>query len=260
MTKTNADRMFESYMDGSYYYKKSDSIRLTDDNIITDYHTPIGRLDDVELADGTYNQFVVLSLQEFKSQRNLKAHINQIVKAAARAGYLVLFVDHVDIGFGEPLVYEDTIIHVDRLLRVYKMSDCEPTDRKNAACVIDKWYDEYNDGLYTKTLYTMTQKIDDTVYQPEEIFEQYLTADNKRIRPQEILSLFAPTAANLRTYLDFGTINFRFFKTCLTPYTEYDFDCFDKVQSRKVLTYFDTPFVYKKITDAKVEKFFAKEK
>ena len=190
MTKTNADRMFESYMDGSYYYKKTDSIRCLDEQTITDYNTPIGRIEDLECGDGIYRQFVVLSLQQFKSQRNLKTHIKQIVKAAARAGYLVLFVDSVDIGFGQTMVMEPDKLHLQRLMDIYKLSNCPVENAKNSVGVIDNCYHESFGKSYTRALYTMTQFIDDTTYTPEDILLLYLKAENKKVYPKvKVMSL-----------------------------------------------------------------------
>ena len=256
---TNADRMFESYMDGSYYYKKSDSIRLTDDNIITDYNTPIGYIDDLECEDGMYHQFVILSLQQFKSQRNWKAHIKQIVKAANNVGYFVLFVDSVDIGFGRPQIKENLSIHISRMLDIYKMSN-HPGHIKNAGAIVDMcWDDELDSPIYTRALYTMSQDIDCAEYEPDDIFNLYMRADNKHITGHNLYLLFGPPASYMENLINCGVDNIIYYKTSLYPYTEYDYDFFDQIYSKKILTFSGRPLKIDKRTCKEVERFFAKE-
>lgn len=258
MNKTNADRMFESYMDGMYYYKKSDSIRLTDENIITDYNTPIGYIDDLECEDGMYHQFVILSLQQFKSQRNWKAHIKQIVKAANKVGYFVLFVDSVDTGFGRPQIEESWSTHVKRMLDIYKMSNHQG-HIKNAGAIVDYYYEEPSDKYYTRALYTMSQDIDCAEYEPDDIFSLYMRADNKHITAHNLYLLFAPPASYMENLINCGVDNIVYYKTSLYPYTSYDYDFFDQIYSKKILSFQGRPIRIHKENSKEVEKFFAKE-
>ena len=260
MTKTNADRMFESYMDGSYYYKKSDSIRLNNDNVISDYNTPIGYIDDLECEDGMYHQFVILSLQQFKSQKNWKAHIKQIVKAANRAGYLVVFVDSVDTGFGRPKIEENLSVHISRMIDIYKMSNHQGSI-KNAGAIVDMcWDDELDSPMYTRALYTMSQDINCEEYEPDDIFSLYMRADNKHITGHNLYLLFAPPASYIDNLIECGVETITFFKTSLYPYTKYDYEFFDRVYTKKVLTFSGRPLKIQKQNSKEVERFFAKEK
>lgn len=258
MNKTNADRMLESYMDGAYYYKKTDSIRLTDDNIITDYNTPIGRIEDLECEDGMYHQFVILSLQQFKSQRSWKAHIKQIVKAANKVSYFVLFVDSVDIGFGRPQVFENRDIHIKRLLDIYKMSNHKGL-LKNAGGIVDDYYDDSTNNYYTRALYTMSQDIDECEYEPDDILYLYLTADNKHIYSHKLYLLFAPPAAYMENLINSGIYLIYYFKTSLYPYSSYDYDFFDRIYSKQILSFDGGPIRIDKLNSKEVDKFFAKE-
>ena len=255
MAKSNADRMFESYMDSAYYYNKTDKIRCFNDTDIFVNDTQIGFIEGLECEDGSYHQFVILSLQFFKTY---KVQIKQIIKGANKVGYFVLFVDSIDIGFGRPQVFENRDIHIKRLLDIYKMSNHKGL-LKNAGGIVDDYYDDSTNNYYTRSLYTMSQDIDEAEYEPDDILYLYLTGDNKHIYSHKLYLLFAPPAAYMRNLINSGIYLIYYFKTSLYPYSSYDYDFFDSIYSKQILSFDGRPIRIDKLNSKEVEKFFAKE-
>ena len=83
-----------------------------------------------------FNQILVITMQDFKSQPSWKIHKKQLAKAANNWGYEVVFIPEIDIGFGQanyqtshkPKGYNE---YVDDLIKVAKYSK----DDIKTACV-----------------------------------------------------------------------------------------------------------------------------
>ena len=205
----NAQRMFDSYLDGSWYYKKGDSIRLdTSNNYILDGGTPIGRIEDLyEPYTDCYNQYVILTMQTFKSKPMLKKKIKQIALEAIRQGYPVIFVDYIDIGFGEPAQFVETDdksfeAYYAKLIRLLDIQKFESPYEKNAMML----YTIVEEGelIYNRTFYCMTQERDWEIQTPEQILVNYLSAKYIAGKRYGVISVTEPIGKNLQSLLNLG--------------------------------------------------------
>ena len=100
MRVTNAQRVIENYVTASFWSEPKDEIRLTRDYEITDRGTIIGKIVDGQVSEDWWLTFLVLTMQDFKSQPNWKKHKLQLARAANENGLYVIFVDQLDNGFG----------------------------------------------------------------------------------------------------------------------------------------------------------------
>ena len=98
----NATKVIDAFYYGNYYnFNKSDKLRLTEDNVISDQNTAMGKI--VEFWDDaldSYSQFLVLTMKNYKSQPTWKSHKLQLIRSAREHGLPVIFVPEIDIGFG----------------------------------------------------------------------------------------------------------------------------------------------------------------
>ena len=162
---TNAERIFEQYMNGDWG-KPNDKIRLRGQDILSE-GTPIGYIHEYEDECEFTQRIVLLTLQDFKRQRSWKTHRKQLAMAANKAGFPVVFVDQLDMGFG--IMYdiaEDTIPA--QLIKVAKYSQDE--DIKTACCVT-LYYDNTDKP---GKLYSYNQLIDGEYVHAEEVVLNYI--------------------------------------------------------------------------------------
>ena len=162
---TNAERIFEQYMNGDWG-KPMDKIRLRGQDILSE-GTPIGYIYEYEDECEFTQRIVLLTLQDFKSQPSWKTHRKQLAMAANKAGFPVVFVDQLDMGFG--IMYdiaEDTIPA--QLIKVAKYSQDE--DIKTACCVT-LYYDNTDKP---GKLYSYNQLIDGEYVHAEEVVLNYI--------------------------------------------------------------------------------------
>ena len=163
----NADRIFEQYMNGDWG-KPMDKIRLREQTILSE-GTPIGYIYEYEDYEYT-ERIVLLTLQNFKSQRSWKTHRKQLAAAANKAGFPVLFVDKLDMGFGiEYDIAEDTIPN--KLLEVARYS--QDSDIRTAACATLYYDEEYESERYSK-IYSYNQLIEGEFVHAEDILCRYI--------------------------------------------------------------------------------------
>lgn len=100
MRQTNAQRVIENYITCSLWAEPKDQIRIDKNYEITSRGTPIGKIVDGEISEDWWATFLVLTLQDFKSQPNWRTHKKQLAQAANENGLYVVFVDQLDMGFG----------------------------------------------------------------------------------------------------------------------------------------------------------------
>lgn len=100
MRQTNAQRVIENYVNCSLWAEPKDQIRIDKNYEIASRGTPIGKIVDGEISEDWWATFLVLTLQDFKSQPNWRTHKRQLAQAANENGLYVVFVDQLDMGFG----------------------------------------------------------------------------------------------------------------------------------------------------------------
>lgn len=162
----NAERIFEQYMNGDWG-KPMDKLRLRGQDILSE-GTPIGYIYEYEDYDEYTEKIVILSLQNFKSQRSWKTHRKQLAAAANKAGFPVLFVEQLDMGFG--LTYDIAIDNVENVLvEVAKYS--QDDDLKTACCAL--LYFDNNEDTPSK-VYSYNQLIDGEYIHAEDVVARYI--------------------------------------------------------------------------------------
>ena len=192
---TNAERIFEQYMNGDWG-KPNDKIRLRGQDILSE-GTPIGYIHEYEDEYEFTQRIVLLTLQDFKRQRSWKTHRKQLAMAANKAGFPVVFVNQLDMGFGIDYdITEDTIPA--QLVKIAKYSQDE--DIKTACCVT-LYYDDLSSDRPSK-LYSYNQLIDGEYIHAEEVVLNYI--ESLRIEKiRTIYSMLEPCYNCLQKIVDF---------------------------------------------------------
>ena len=210
---TNAERIFEQYMNGDWG-KPNDKIRLRGQDILSE-GTPLGYIHEYEDECEFTQRIVLLTLQDFKSQRSWKTHRKQLAMAANKAGFPVVFVDQLDMGFG--IMYdiaEDTIPA--QLIKVAKYSQDE--DIKTACCVT-LYYD--NTDKPSK-LYSYNQLIDGEYVHAEEVVLNYIESLGiEKIRT--IYSMLEPCYDCLQKTISFMPRYIIYFKNHKVKWDTWDY-------------------------------------
>lgn len=161
---SNAERIFEQYMNGDWG-KPNDKIRLRGQDILSE-GTIIGHIHEYEDEYEYTKRIVIFTLQNFKRQRSWKTHRKQLVIAANKAGFPVMFVDQLDMGFG--IMFEETEENMTKtLVEVSKFG------KDKTACCAKIYYDDAGPD-YSAKLYSYNQIIDDEKYEAEQILLDYL--------------------------------------------------------------------------------------
>lgn len=164
---SNAERIFEQYMNGDWG-KPKDKIRLRGQDILSE-GTLIGYIYEYDDEYEFTQRIVVLTLQDFKSRPSWKKHRKQLALAANKAGFPVLFVEQLDMGFG--LMYDITEDAIPaQLVKIAKYSQDE--DIKTACCVT-LYYDDLSKDKPCK-IFSYNQLIDGEYVHAEEIVLNYI--------------------------------------------------------------------------------------
>lgn len=192
---SNAERIFEQYMNGDWG-KPNDKIRLRGQDILSE-GTPIGYIHEYEDEYEFTQRIVLLTLQDFKRQRSWKTHRKQLAMAANKAGFPVVFVNQLDMGFGIDYdITEDTIPA--QLIKIAKYSQDE--DIKTACCVT-LYYEDLGTDRPGK-LFSYNQLIDGEYVHAEEVVLNYIESLGiQKIRT--IYSMLEPCYNCLQKIVDF---------------------------------------------------------
>lgn len=191
---SNAERIFEQYMNGDWG-KPNDKIRLRGQDILSE-GTPIGYIHEYEDEYEFTQRIVLLTIQDFK-RRLWKTHRKQLAMAANKAGFPVIFVNQLDMGFGIDYdITEDTIPA--QLVKIAKYSQDE--DIKTACCVT-LYYDDLSTDKPGK-LFSYNQLIDGEYMHAEEVVLNYIESLGiEKIRT--IYSMLEPCYNCLAKTVDF---------------------------------------------------------
>ena len=173
--ETNAERVITGLFVGGCYPHKNDVLRLRD-NVVYSQRTPIAKfIDEWDDEQDSYVQYLIVTLQDYKSQPSWKTHKKKLVEAALNSNLLVLFVPEFDIGFGISKVQPTHEQEIDNLLKVASYSN-DP-DIKTAALMYRADYDYFGDGNYSIDnrilAYTFNQEIDGEMQHAEKILVDY---------------------------------------------------------------------------------------
>lgn len=250
---TNADRIFDQYYNGSYAHK-GDQLRLRDDEIYSK-GTLIGKIENLEYYDGYYENFLVLSLRTFKSQKNWKTHQKQLAKAANEAGMPVIIVPELDIGFGLEDTSKDVrviIYNSEELITVAKYSQDE--DVKTAVCAIKHGNFVTSDKVIA---FSYNQYIDGEWMHAEDILCKYLECKELAEDDLEFHTLLEPCYDCLKAMILSGGHRILFAachkdKWNTSKYIQYVND----IQTKEVRSNSGRPVTYFKFDSRKANKFY----
>lgn len=255
MRKNAGQKIIDAYFNSDYYFTKNDKLRVDANGVITSQNTIIGYFDEREDKYGKYQNFLILTLQNFKSQPSWKTHKEQLAKAANEAGYKVIFVKTIDIFYGEIEEPKSDVYKViplsqsyKELLEVAKYSQDE--DIKTACCGI--LLEDMEDVVIG---YTYNQKIDGEFIHAEDILCEYCNLFNYKIN--KVVSLLEPCCDCLKKMIELGVEIIIFSqlhknKWNTTEYIDYTSSIFSKIEKSKS----GKPIIYRRNSNELVTKFY----
>lgn len=253
MRTTNVEKIFYAYTDGSVYYNKSDKLRLDENNRIIDNGTPIGFFDErYNEETDSFDNFLILTLQDFKSQPSWKNHKKQLALEANKQGFYVLFVPLIDIGFGiNPMsMYLRTSLNsiVNDLLKIAKYSQDE--DIKTACIGLD-----YENKVY---VYTYNQLIFGEIEHAEIVLTKYLRNLNSGIT---VYSLLEPCTKCIRAMRDAGAYAIWYSHPHKAKWNTYEYiQLTNDIWTKRYLAFDGMALSYNILAHPKIDKFYNKEK
>lgn len=253
MRTTNVEKIFYAYTNGSVYYNKSDKLRLDENNRILDNGTPIGQFEEAynEETD-SFDNFLILTLQDFKSQPSWKNHKRQLALEANKQGFYVLFVPIIDIGFGinsEPMYLSTSLNSIaNDLLKVAKYSQDE--DIKTACIGLD-----YENQLY---VYTYNQLIFGEIEHAEQVLVKYLRNLSSGI---VVYSLLEPCVKCIKALRDAGAYAIWYAYPHKAKWNTYLYiQLTNDIWTKRYLAIDGMPMTYNRLAHPKIDKFYNKEK
>lgn len=264
--QSNSDRVIENFFTGKHYGQSGDKLRLNDDNEILDCGTIIGKIiEEFDNFKDEYRQYLILTLQSFRSQPSWNKHKKDLIAAAKKAGLIVIFVPELDIGFGltkNKGVYNSTPINefYSDLLKIAKYST---EDIKAASCLIKPGFGEYKDEVVA---YTYNQTDNNGVLQhAEDILIDYISLfDNENELKEgygEFVSLIEPTEESLRGMINIGASRIFFASPHSRKYNTGEYiQLVNDILNRSITSIKNKPVKYERIKDSRVDKFYDKEK
>lgn len=250
---SNAERIFEVYFNGGYF-KNSDKLRLVQGPSTLIYYkgTMIGYIIDEEYEPlDRYIQMVVLTLQDYKSDKSWKRTKQELAKAANKYGLAVLFVPEFDIGFGvNKFKQQIDDYYCEDLIKIAKYS--QDKEIKSACCAIN-----LDDKLTETMVYSYNQRIDDEYVHAEDIICSYLILRKDVWHKLRFISMLEPCYNCLRGMVECGAEDIRFVQLHKSEWDTLEYiqltnDIFNKTivsnSGRRVL--------YIKIPNNRVDKFY----
>lgn len=182
----NIDRVISHYIDGGVIYHKSDTLRLSINNEIFDKGTIIGKFIDIynhqvygiDENDYMSNQYLILTLQNFRSHPNWSSHIKQLAHAANKNCIPVIFVPILDMGFGEPDISYNIDDLAKLLIKTAKYS--QDPDIKTACCA----YSQYS------YYFSYNQLVGERIIHAEDVIADFIGYSNDII--YDIISMLEP--------------------------------------------------------------------
>lgn len=264
MTKNIPEQILEAYLSGSYFhYSKRCTLRISNEGLIISQYTPMGYITDLEDENGRYQSFMILTMQNFKSQPNWEKQKMQLAHAANKQDIMVLFVPMIDIftGYENADEYSNKygsnetsssgnfydLIFKD-LIKVAKYS--QDQDLKTAAIAyID------NDYVLHQTLLSYNQLLNGEFKHAEEVLCQY--CQSMRSLPNCFITLLEPCIDCLKHMIDLGAEEIYFGQTHKAKWNTTEFiEYTNSIFNKSIKSYRNRPIAFKKIVNKKVEAFY----
>lgn len=252
---TNIERMFNSYLDAAHYYHKGDSLRINDEGVILDNGTPIAYLESkYDIHEDIYQQYLVVTLQVFKSQQSWRNHLRNIADYAMNIlGYRVIFVPEIDMGFGVNNAELSTITHYYQMLKLKEWFKQEPIT------VVEEQINDNNEVIGNKTYYSFNQPINDKLILGSIILSSYLHEDIYD-NEYKIVSLLELDEHSLIHMLEYNTISSFTYAVERDDMTYGRLQTINDILSKRIRNQYNRPIQYKCVKHNKVTKIYNKEK
>lgn len=264
MRRTIAEEVILSYLNGGFFYRKGNTLKISQSGVITSQNTVMGYFSELEAPDGRYRNFLILTAQNFKSQKNWESQKKALALAANKQEYMVLFVPEIDI-FMECENNENSTssqssgnLHYQTfdetytvLIRTAKYS--QDKDLQTAAMAT------LDNEIGPDCVLSYNQLIDGEFVHAEDVLCQYLECSEQQSKT--FIMLLEPCAKCLESMIECGAENI-FFGQLHKPkwntddYIQITNDIFNKT----MLAHSDKPIVLRRMYNKKVDSFYkAKE-
>lgn len=259
MRRSTVEETLLAWLNGTVFYRKGNTLRITTDGLILSHNTPMGYIISEEDSNGIYQNFVILTAQDFKSQNNWKTQKRQLANAANKFGYMVLFVPYIDIfmGYenncqssGNP--YDQTFDKTfETLIKVAKYSQDEDIQTSCMSII--------NDELAASdSIVSYNQLIEDEFVHAEEILCKYLEC--KHYESNLFVSLLEPCVDCLKRIINCGADTIFFGYPHKQKWNTQEFiEYTNSIFIREIKSNKNRPIVFKKWLNKKVDKFYNKE-
>ena len=250
---SNIKRMFDSYIDASYYYHKGDSLRINDDGVILDNGTPIAYLTSAyDENEDIYRQYLIVTLQVFKSQQSWRNHLRNIAKYAMNnLGYRVIFVPEIDMGFGVNDYELSTFTHYNQMLKLKEWFKQEPIT------IIKELINDNNEVIGNRTYYTFNQVLNNEMVYGAEILSGYLSDLHED--EYKVFSLLELDKYSLVHLLELQAVSFTYAIASDNVLADR-LQLVNDILSKRIRSQYNKPIQYKCIKNTRVTKLYDKEK
>lgn len=254
MRRNAADKVIEAYENYDLYFDKNSLLRVSPEGMITTQNTPIAYFAELEDRDGVYQDFLVITAQNFRSQSNWKKLKKQLADSANRHGYPVVFVKEIDIFYGEIennagndwnqiISKEETF---KKMIEIARYS--QDKDIKTACCAFNE-----NDELIA---YTYNQEIAGGFVHAEQILLQYIDALQLGT-VNTWLTLLEPCEHCLNSMVEAGAETIWFGHLHKDKWnTQSYIDLTNSIFARAITSYRGRPIVYRKYCSKAIEAFY----
>ena len=255
MSKKTA-KMAIDRLQGEYIkFAKNSDIRANENEVY--YHNLLF----AKVYEGYTTNRLFVSLQNFRTEPKLRQAKKDLVKAAINAGYEIIFVPEIDMGFGVSNAHDCSRGTLEVfLIEIAKYCD---ENIKNAALVYMENEDETRKILGAAINQKDPYEYDDTIIHAEEVLCNYVIDlelyGHEKLR---YYSLIEPCERCLKQMLNNQACGIYYFvkhDTILdTP--EYYQLCNDIWNKSILQSYHETPIRYDRVYGIKADKFMNKEK
>lgn len=269
--QSNAERVIYNFINNCWYNThKNDAMRLTSDNEVYDRNTKIGEfIETYDEAEGMVFQFLVLTLQNWKSQSNWKTHKKQLAYEANQAGIFVVFVKEFATEFGNsprPEIDMNSYMMDNEQNNLIEVAKYSQDDIKTACCAGILYVGPY---FYTPTkpiVYTYNQDVTGDGYtHAEEILYRYLDyyiEDYNDLQYYDLLylySLLEPCEDCLRNAIHHNSPMINFGHKHKEKWnTDSYYNLLDQIQAKDITLEDNRPIRYNYLPTDTIDKFYNK--
>lgn len=254
------ERAIDHYMNGYFFYQNSSGLKLDLEGRITSSNTPMGYIVNGEGIDGMCQDFLVLALQNYKSQKNWETQKKQLAHAANKNGMIVIFKylnefeDENETELDKKNPYnafnENYDVCCKNLLNIAKFS--QDKDVKTAAvCNTDENKKE-------TLLFSYNQLINGTYIHAEDAICRYLDSCNQEA--YTFITLLEPCKDCLEHMIDTGAEQILFTQMHKPKWNSPEFiQATNDIFNKTTLSKRNRPIRYAKINNKRVESFYKKK-